>query len=252
MKNVLIEQEKNGATWIVINRENKRNAINFEVIEELNIALTKAENDNSGIVIITGAGDRAFCSGGDLECFRDLKTKEEASGMLTQMGNILERLMFFPKITVAALNGTAVGGGCELSMACDFRVAAPHVKMGFVQGKLGITTGWGGGTILLQKIAKVRAMEMLLSANIYSIDTLVEIGVVNKIINDPFHEGVMGWISSFIDNVEVQKSYKARLLDNVDRQLISQNMKREIEQCASLWESDAHHEAVERFLKGPK
>jgi enoyl-CoA hydratase/carnithine racemase len=247
----VIEKERNGITWIRINREEIRNAINFEVIDELNDALNEAEKDDSGIVVLTGSGSRAFCSGGDLAVFQHLKSGKEAKQMLLRMANVLERIMFFPKITVAALNGTAVGGGSELSLSCDFRVAAPHAKLGFVQAKLGITTGWGGGTILLQRISKIKAMEMLLSARMYSATDLMDLGVVQEIIQEPFSAGVTNWIHSFFcQNIGVQQAYKARLLDSFEQETIRENIKREIEQCAKLWETDEHHRAVEQFLTG--
>ncbi|WP_227935713.1 enoyl-CoA hydratase/isomerase family protein [Alkalihalobacillus deserti] len=253
MSNIVVEQEKNGVTWIRINREEIRNAINIEVMDELNEALHIAEKDDSRIVVLTGTGSRAFCSGGDLAVFQFLKTSEEAYSMLIKMGAILERIMSFPKITVAALNGTAVGGGSELSVACDFRVAAPHVKMGFVQGKLGITSGWGGGTILLQRIAKVHAMEMMLSAQVYAVDDLVHLGVVQEIISGPFRDGVTKWLSTYLcQNAGVLKAYKARLLDSFDVISIQNNIKREIKACSLLWDTEEHHQAVKRFLADSK
>ncbi|MFC0558715.1 enoyl-CoA hydratase/isomerase family protein [Halalkalibacter alkalisediminis] len=250
---VVVEQEKNGVTWIRINREKIRNAINLDVMDELNDALHIAEKDESRIVVLTGAGDQAFCSGGDLSVFQSLKTSEEAYKMLMKMGAVLEKILFFPKVTVAALNGTAVGGGCELSVACDFRVAAPHVKMGFVQGKLGITTGWGGGTILLQRISQAHAMEMMLSAKIYPANSLINLGIIQEIISGPFQEGVLNWLKPYLNqNAGVLQAYKARLLDSFDQLTIQNNIKREIEECSLLWATDEHHEAVNRFLTRSK
>ncbi|WP_261179315.1 enoyl-CoA hydratase/isomerase family protein [Anaerobacillus sp. CMMVII] len=103
------------------------------------------------IVVLTGAGTDAFCSGGDLSIFHHIHTKGEAKEMLLKMAKVLHKLFFFSKPTVAYLNGTTVGGGCEIATACDFRIAEKKLKIGFIQGRLGITTGWGGSTYLMER-----------------------------------------------------------------------------------------------------
>ncbi|WP_332690001.1 enoyl-CoA hydratase/isomerase family protein [Halalkalibacter lacteus] len=250
METVQIKNYGNSVTWIQIDREEIRNAVNVQVMEELNHALTLAERDASGIVVISGSGKRAFCSGGDLSMFQYLKSEKQAKEMLLKMGAIFERLAFFPKVTVAALNGTAVGGGSELATACDIRVGAPHVKVGFVQGKLGITTGWGGGTLLFERVTKNIALDMLLSARMYSVDELYKKGYLQKVVlNTSFPEGVIEYLTPYLmQNKGVLQAYKARLLDQLDRTKIHRNIENEIHNCAKLWETDAHHEAVQAFL----
>ncbi|MFC0473065.1 enoyl-CoA hydratase/isomerase family protein [Halalkalibacter kiskunsagensis] len=250
MESVQIKNYGTGVTLIQIDRKEIRNAINEQVMDELNQALTLAERDASCIVVISGSGERAFCSGGDLSVFQYLKTEKQAKEMLLKMGAILERLAFFPKVTVAALNGTAVGGGSELATACDLRIAAPHVKLGFVQGELGITTGWGGSSLLFERVTNQIALDMLLSARMYSTDELYKQGFVHKVIyNASFLEGVIEYLESyFLQNKGVLQAYKARLLDQLDRPNIHRNIQNEIKDCAKLWETDVHHEAVRAFL----
>ncbi|ARK31108.1 enoyl-CoA hydratase/isomerase family protein [Halalkalibacter krulwichiae] len=251
MEHIIVERDPNKVTWIQINREPIRNALNLDVMAEIHQALDNVEKDDSRVVIITGAGDRAFCSGGDLTSFQHLHTKEQAADMLFKMGQLLERIMFFPKITVAALNGTAVGGGSELAVACDFRVAVPHAKMGFIQGKLGITTGWGGGTILLHRIQPSYALEMLASARIYPVQELTQSNLVQAIITEPLRMGVLEWLSPILrQNENVLHAYKQRLLDQFDQVRIQKNIKKEIDECSSLWATKEHHEAVKGFLTG--
>lgn len=251
MKTIQVEQSTDGITMICLNREERRNAINLEVMDELNEALSLAEQDESRIIVITGAGSHAFCSGGDLAVFHKLRTEAEAKAMLTKMGAILERLFFFPKLTVAALNGTAVGGGCEIATACDSRVAASHAKIGFVQGGLGITTGWGGGTFLTERLSPQAAMEMLMTARLFRPEEARALGFVQGIIlKESFHDGVQEWLLPYLkQNKGVLQAYKSRLLDRIDRQSIHKRISNEINECAKLWETDEHHEAVQRFLE---
>ncbi|KHF40792.1 enoyl-CoA hydratase/isomerase family protein [Halalkalibacter okhensis] len=254
MANVLLEQNSNGVTWIRINREEIRNAVNFEVMEELNDLLTIAEKDESKVVIISGIGKKAFCSGGDLSAFQHILSEDAARRMLMKMGAVIERIAFFPKITIAALNGTAVGGGAELASACDFRIAAPHIKVGFVQANLAITTGWGGGTLLLERIAKLEALQMLLSAKMYSTEELIRNGFIQHVITkEPFEEGVIDFAGPFLNKTKgVIQAYKGRYIDHLDQGRIHLNMKNEIAECAKLWEEKEHHEAVLAFLKKSK
>jgi enoyl-CoA hydratase/carnithine racemase len=249
VKKVNIVQE-NEITWIILNREELRNAIDEEVMDELLAGLKIARDDDSKVVIFTGEGDAAFCSGGDLSVFHKLKTEEEALGMLSKMRNVLEEIFFFPKLTVCALNGVAVGGGCELASSCDIRIAAPHVKVGFIQGKLGITTGWGGASMLYERLPQPAAMEMLMTAKIYKADEARALGYLQGIIlGEPFRSGVLEWLTPYIKLEKgVLEAYKSRFTGKLDREVFSSRMQAETAECARLWETDAHHQAVDAFL----
>lgn len=173
MEVAIVEHDSDGVVWFTIHRPEKRNAIDFEVMDKLEETIAMAEkNDNVKMLVITGTGDEAFCSGGDLSNFQHLQA-EAAKQMLEKMGKILYSLLTLPKPTVALINGTAIGGGCELATACDFRYAKGGSKIGFVQGKLGITTGWGGATMLLEKLPYTQALDILLRAERISAEKCV-------------------------------------------------------------------------------
>lgn len=245
-------KRENGLVQLMINRPEKRNAIDYDVMEALDQVLTEInENEEDKLVIVRGVGTEAFCSGGDLSIFHGLRTKDEAYSMLSKMGEILFKLFFLEKPTVAALNGTAVGGGCEIATACDFRIASSHVKVGFVQGTLGITTGWGGSTMLIERFKKQTAMEMLMTCQRYSAKQAFELGFIQRIFDEdkPFDEAIMHYINPFIrQSTSVLAAYKKRWIDQFDKDEVKARFKREIDECSTLWASDEHHEAVERFL----
>lgn len=243
------EREK-CVSWITLARPEIRNAVNYEMMEELEEVLQQIEQTNDKALVITGSGDRAFCSGGDLSLFQSLHTAQEAYSMLSVMGNVLKRLFLFPKPTIALLNGTAVGGGCELATACDFRIAKRTTKHGFVQGSLGITTGWGGGTMLYERTSSQTALTYLLSAQVFSAEYGYEHGFIYSLIDgENVKEECLAVLEPFLkQSAQVLEAYKQIWLNQLDLGKLEENIEKEIVACSTLWESDEHHNAVQKFL----
>ncbi|MEA3318822.1 MAG: enoyl-CoA hydratase/isomerase family protein [Bacillota bacterium] len=236
--------------WFTINRPDKRNAIDYDVMNELKSAINQVrENQDIRAFIITGSGNQSFCSGGDLSVFHALHTKEDAYSMLSKMGGILYDLMTLPVPTVALINGTAIGGGCEIASACDQRWALTHAKLGFVQGRLGITTGWGGASMLMEKIPHASAIKMLTSAKTYTASEAVELGFIQKVV--PFFEP-QSLQEEIAVSSAVLRSYKKSFISRWEQTALKERMLAEIEQCSVLWEQDEHHDAVKAFLESKK
>jgi enoyl-CoA hydratase len=251
MTAVLLEQDKDGVVWFTINRQEKRNAISYEVMDYLQETIQMVEkNDDVKVLVITGAGDKAFCSGGDLSSFHRLQTKEEAYSMLGRMGHILYSLLTISKPTVALINGTAIGGGCELATACDFRYAKRGSKVGFIQGKLAITTGWGGATMLFEKMAYDKAFHVLLEAEPINVEKMYEYGWVHSLITgDNLKEECKKMLSSYLSkSVQVLRAYKMAAVARWKSEEFRARFFDEIERCSVLWESPEHDEAVQAFL----
>jgi enoyl-CoA hydratase len=251
MTDVLLEHDKDGIVWFTINREEKRNAINFEVMDRLQETIEMVEtNDDAKVLVITGAGNQAFCSGGDLSSFHRLQTKEEAYSMLGKMGNILYSLLTVSKPTVALINGTAIGGGCELATACDFRYAKKGSKVGFVQGKLAITTGWGGSTMLFEKIPYDRALHVLLEGEPVSAEKMYEYGWIHSLLpGEKLKEECRTLLSPYLSkSVHVLRAYKTAAVAKWKNDDFRTRFFAEIERCSILWESPEHDEAVRAFL----
>ena len=166
MYTTLITNLENGIFTITINRPEKLNALNKIVIEELATANDEIYN-NAEIksAIITGAGPKAFVAGADISEFLSLDAAGGKS--LAQKGQemVFNKIENAPKPIVAAVNGFALGGGCELAMACHFRLCSDNAKFGQPEVNLGLIPGYGGTQRLTQLIGKGRAMEMLMSAN---------------------------------------------------------------------------------------
>ncbi|QPA31949.1 enoyl-CoA hydratase/isomerase family protein [Thermaerobacillus caldiproteolyticus] len=248
---ILLERDRNGIVWFTINRQEKRNAINYEVMDALQETIRMVEkSDEVKILVITGAGDQAFCSGGDLSEFHHLHAKEEAYHMLKKMGTILYSLLTVSKPTVALINGTAVGGGCELATACDFRYARKGAKVGFIQGKLGITTGWGGATMLFEKLPYTRALDILLRAEYMSVETMYEYGWVHSLLSgENITEECRKLLSPYLaQTVSVLRAYKRAAAEKWKNDEFRARFFSEVTRCSILWESEEHEEAVRAFL----
>ena len=178
----LLTELDNGIFTITINRPDKLNALNKSVMTELGDVMERVYNDaNVRSVIITGAGQKAFVAGADISEFLGLKPAE---GMeLAKRGQqIFFAIENSPKPVVAAVNGFALGGGCELAMACHFRIASENAKFGQPEVNLGLIPGYGGTQRLVHLIGKGRAMEFLMTGNTVDANAALQYGLVNYVV----------------------------------------------------------------------
>jgi len=181
MYQTLLASLDNGIYTITINRPDKLNALNKDVFSDLNTALNEIEN-NAEIksVIITGAGPKAFVAGADISEFGGLN-KADAMELAKRGQDTFARIENSSKPIVAAVNGFALGGGCELAMSCHFRVAAENAKFGQPEVNLGLIPGYGGTQRLVQLIGKGKAMELLMSAHMIDSNEAKQLGLVNYV-----------------------------------------------------------------------
>ena len=172
---------ENDILTVVINRPDKLNALNKDVFTDLNSVLDEVEkNDNVKSVIITGAGSKAFVAGADITEFGGLN-KTEAMALAKRGQDTFARIENSSKPIVAAVNGFALGGGCELAMSCHFRVASENAKFGQPEVNLGLIPGYGGTQRLVQLIGKGKAMELLMSAHLVDAAEAKDLGLVNYV-----------------------------------------------------------------------
>ncbi|HEY8388596.1 MAG TPA: enoyl-CoA hydratase-related protein [Parasegetibacter sp.] len=181
MYQTLLTEIKDQICIITINRPEKLNALNKMVIDELSKAIDDVyTNPEIRSAIITGAGGKAFVAGADISEFSGL-SREEGMALAQKGQDLFMRIERCPKPVVAAVNGFALGGGCELAMSCHFRLGAENAKFGQPEVNLGLIPGYGGTQRLTQLVGKGRAIELLISANIIDANTALQYGLINHI-----------------------------------------------------------------------
>jgi enoyl-CoA hydratase len=182
MYKTLLTSLENGIFIVTVNRPDKLNALNKDVMSDLDAVINEIEN-NSDIkaIIITGAGQKAFVAGADISEFVGLSNKE-GKALAKRGQDIFFRIENCTKPIVAAVNGFALGGGCELAMACHFRVASDNAKFGQPEVNLGLIPGYGGTQRLVQLIGKGRALELLMTGNMIDASIALEYGLVNHVV----------------------------------------------------------------------
>jgi len=184
-KNTLYEKSEGIAT-ITINRPEVRNALNLETINEILARLEDAEKDDDvRAIVFTGAGDRAFCSGLDLNIIRGVSPVRGTEN--SRVGqNLCNRIEALGKPVIAAINGFALGGGLELAMACDIRIASENAQVGQTEVNVGLIPGWGGTQRLPRFVGKGIAKEMIFMGKRIDAKTAEQLGLVNAVV--PFDQ----------------------------------------------------------------
>lgn len=226
---------------LTIDRPHARNAIALSTMGELEEALDAAAGARA--LVIRGGGDRAFVSGGDLKELAALRTLEEAAGMARRMRAICDRIAGFPAPVIAALNGHALGGGAEVAVAADIRVAADDIKIGFNQVSLEIMPAWGGAERLAALVGRSEALLLAGSGTVLSATEAHRIGLLNRVVPR----------ASFDDEWRcLAQSLANRPAGAIKRVLAGATPEQAISAFAELWVSDDHWAAADKVMNKTK
>ena len=177
---ILTSVEENVGT-ITINRPDVRNALSTQVLGDIRGALAEFRHDDEvGVVVFTGAGDRAFAAGADIN---ELRERTFLDALASLMQAVYDEIEDYEKPTIAAVNGLALGGGCELAMACDIRIASENARFGQPEVNLSIIPGAGGTQRLARLVGKGKATEMILTGEIIGAEEAHRVGLVTRVIS---------------------------------------------------------------------
>lgn len=251
METLQLERHR-GIGHIRFHRPEVRNAVNLRMMEELEEVLSEWREDDGVKALLLTGDHRAFVSGGDLSEFHRLTREEEVYPVMARMGRLLAELQNLGKPSIAAVEGTAVGGGCEIAVSCDFRLASDRARFGFIQVRLGITSGWGGGTRLLSQLKRSEALYLLLTGEVIDSETALRIGLVDRVYPAGEFAGAAWDFAERIASAPLGVIREYLAIANRVRQggmAWNQMIDLESRACARLWETPEHRSAVEAFLK---
>ena len=229
-----------GLAVLTIDRPHARNAIALDTMEQLEKAIDAAAGANA--LVIKGAGDRAFVSGGDLKELSALRTTEDAAAMAKRMRAICDQLADFPAPVIAAMNGHAFGGGAEVAVAADIRLAADDIKIAFNQVELEIMPAWGGAERLAGLVGKSRALLLAGTGTPLTAAEAERIGLVDQVLpRASFESPTEGWRA-------IAKLLARRPATEIKRVIRGVSPDEAIASFARLWVTDAHWQAAERVM----
>jgi enoyl-CoA hydratase/carnithine racemase len=243
-------QIKGGVATLAIDRPQARNALNLATMRSLGLALDEAESKRARVLVIRGAGDRAFCAGGDLKELEHMRSAEQAAKMARTMRTTLDRLNLLRMPVIAALNGDALGGGAELALACDFRIAAAHARIGFPQVNLGLIPAWGAPERLAALLGRARALHIMLTGKPLTAEEAMHAGLVEEVVpSDRFEARVQELAKDIAGAPPAAVTGIKRSVDSVRPQRNPELAEKAIAEFARTWAAPAHWRAVEKMEK---
>jgi enoyl-CoA hydratase len=255
-ENHLLVEIRDRVLYATLNRPEKHNALSLSLLADLRSLFETQANDETLLAaVLTGTGDKTFAAGGDLRELAALRGEAETEKMSRDAKAALNAIRTFPVPVIAALNGNTFGGAAELSVACDFRVSAAHAKIGFVQGRLAVSTAWGGGPDLLQLLGRARGLRLMVTGEMVSSGDALGMGLIDKVAGEG--ESLSEAVEEFLEPMrkqapQVMRVFKA--LGDAHRRGDSRETMQEIEtkMFVGTWVHDDHWEAAEKVLPSRK
>jgi methylglutaconyl-CoA hydratase len=242
-----------GVATITLNRPEKRNAISFELIDDLLRALKEVETSDAIVLIVTGAG-KAFSSGMDLENLKTLigRTPEQNLEDSQTMVRLFRSLYEFPKVTIAAVNGPAVAGGTGLALLCDFTLAVPDAKFGYTEVRIGFVPAIVS-TFLLRQTGEKHARDLLLTGRIIGAEEAARMGLVNEIVEpDNLMKRARELAAQLIQNSPASLRATKKLLSDHARAELDKQIEAAVRENAAVRTTADFREGITSFLEKRK
>jgi enoyl-CoA hydratase len=251
LENVLIE--KRGRVAIVtINRPDKLNALNIATRSDVLAAFDQLEKDEDvRVVVVTGAGEKAFIAGADINEFAGMTAIKQRAVMKGRRA--FDAVEDFPKPVIAMINGFALGGGCELALACDIRIASTKAKLGQPEIKLGIIPGGGGTQRLTRLIGEGKSMELILTGDMISAEEAKQLGLVNHVFApEELEAKTMELANRIAELSPVALAMAKASVKNAARMNLREGLDSEVDLFALCFSSDDKEEGVRAFIEKRK
>jgi enoyl-CoA hydratase/carnithine racemase len=250
MKQAVTYEEQENRAIIRIQRPSARNALNWIAQEQFASAVAQAAaSAKIRALIVTADGRDAFAAGGDLKELVNHPEPEAGERLNRVMSNALRQLTHLPVPVIAAVNGNAFGGGCEIMTACDLRLAVPQAQFGFIQVKVALTTGWGGAARLIQLVGQSRAAELLLTGRLFDAQEALQMGFLHRLAapDQTALEAACQWADELARLPRQALAATKALLYAGDQPLDAQyQLERRL--FVDLWPQPDHLEAMDAFV----
>lgn len=222
-------------------------------MDELDEALEAVRLQRARVLVIRGAGDKAFCAGGDLKELEGMRSESDAAAMAHRMRATLDRIPQLAIPVIAGLNGDALGGGAELAIACDFRIAAEHARIGFTQISLGLMPAWGASERLASLVGRARALRVLLDGQPFGAGEAFQLGLVEMVVPSSHFDGRLHDLAVAIAGAPPAAVAGIKSAVNAIRpHRYPELVDTSVEAFARTWADPAHWDAVEKMEKRRK
>ena len=238
---------------LTLNRPDKRNALSFQLLDELTWALDEVEKSAALVVILTGAG-KAFCAGMDLEELKTLAGKSHTENVADsrKMAQIFRRLYEFPKPTIAAVNGAAIAGGTGLATMCDFTLAVPEAKFGYTEVRIGFVPAIVS-SILVWQVGHKIARDLLLTGRIFDAAEAYRLGLVNAVVGaDQLMNRALELAAQLMENSPTSLRLTKKLINGFISPQLDTQIEQAIEENAGIRQTADFREGVTSFLEKRK
>jgi len=249
----LLYSESNGVATITLNRPDKRNAISYELIDDVTAALKQAAQSDAKVVILTGAGS-AFSAGMDLENLKGLlgRTPEQNLEDSRTMAGLFRALYDFPKPTIAAVNGAAIAGGTGLATLCDFTLAVPEARFGYTEVRIGFVPGIVS-SYLIANVGEKRARDLLLTGRLFSAEEAYRFGLVTEIVSpDQLMPRALQLAAQLMENSPASLETTKRLLSSYTKEQLDRQLVSAIRENAAVRQTPDFKEGITSFLEKRK
>jgi methylglutaconyl-CoA hydratase len=249
----LLYSESNGVATITLNRPDKRNAISYELIDDVTAALKQASQSSAKVLILTGAGS-AFSAGMDLENLKGLlgRTPEQNLEDSQTMAGLFRALYDFPKPTVAAVNGAAIAGGTGLATLCDFTLAVSEAKFGYTEVRIGFVPGIVS-SYLIANVGEKRARDLLLTGRLFSAEEAYRFGLVTEIVApDQLMPRALQLASQLMENSPASLETTKRLLSSYTKEQLDRQLVSAVRENAAVRQTPDFKEGITSFLEKRK
>jgi methylglutaconyl-CoA hydratase len=233
-----------------LNRPEKRNAISYELIDDVLRALAAIEQSAAQIVILTGSG-KAFCSGMDLDNLRSItgRSAEENHADSATMARLFRTLYEFSRVTIAAVNGPAIAGGCGLATLCDFTLASTEAKFGYTEVRIGFVPAIVS-TFLLRQVGEKQARDLLLTGRIISAEEALRLGLASEVVGpEKLQERARELAVSLLENSPASLLATKRLLKSYSSEELDRQIAAAVEENARIRTTEDFREGVASFLE---